>query len=76
MNDKIVEHLNHAKTLYSTWGNLASAGYANQIMNAYANYRIQLTSQDREELCRIFGIYNYDTDGWELLTRRFEVIND
>jgi len=71
MNEFVVESLNYAKTLYHSYGAIARAGYATQIMRAYAEYKIQLTAQDRDELCRIFSVYNYDTNGWELLTKRF-----
>lgn len=66
------DSLNYAKTLYGSWGALSRAGFGAEIMNAFANHQIQLTQHDRDEICRVFWIYSYDSNGWDLLLQRFK----
>lgn len=74
MNIK-TENLIYAKELYLSWGNLARAGFQNEILKEYANYRIRLTDNDVSELRRIF--YCEFSDRWEhLIEQNKEKLDD
>lgn len=64
------ESLNLGLALYGSYGNLAAAGYENEVLKAYANYVIQLTHKDIQDLRRIF-LCQFD-DRWEDLIRRYK----
>lgn len=65
-----LEGLNLGLTLYGSWGALARAGYANEILKEYANYRIHLTHRDIQEMRTIF-LCQFD-DRWHQLLDRYK----
>ncbi len=70
-----IQGLKIGLTLYGSWANLARAGFHNEILKEYVNYRIQLTQNDIQELRRIFLCPHFD-DRWLDLINQYKEKNE